>query len=152
MVTRAAAYGSTKINFMVTHFYQDKDNDYVPEFYCYRPDFSGDCLPFTPEIIDMWTKRFVPCLQHAVQLGFTGIAFTPHLDPTTGGWRNAMLINPLMKYGGFSYTDIMLLPLAQAMNSVMADNLTVWFALQGEMSAMVMRYPQEHQRLLPYIK
>jgi hypothetical protein len=28
----------------------------------------------------------------------------------------------------------------------------VWYALQGEMSAMVTSYPREHKILLPYIK
>ena len=28
----------------------------------------------------------------------------------------------------------------------------VWYAMQGEMSAMVTSYPKEHQKLLPYIK
>jgi hypothetical protein len=58
----------------------------------------------------------------------------------------------LCRYGGFSYTDIMLLPLAQAMAAVMTPDTRVWYALQGEMSAMVTAYPAEHQKLLPYIK
>jgi hypothetical protein len=46
----------------------------------------------------------------------------------------------------------MLLPLAEAMAAVMTPDMRVWYALQGEMSAMVTAFPAEHQKLLPYIK
>lgn len=56
------------------------------------------------------------------------------------------------RYGGYSYTDILLQPMASVMASVMNKNLTVWFAMQGEMSKMVTKYPAEHQKLLAYLK
>eukprot|EP00879_Flechtneria_rotunda_P032112 GHRR01035268.1.p1 GENE.GHRR01035268.1~~GHRR01035268.1.p1 ORF type:complete len:181 (+),score=49.48 GHRR01035268.1:123-665(+) len=56
------------------------------------------------------------------------------------------------RYGGFSYTEIMLMPLTAAMANALMANTLVWFALQGEMSAMVYHYPVEHMRLLPWAK
>jgi hypothetical protein len=36
------------------------------------------------------------------------IAITPHLDDGLeyGGWRNALVFDPLAKYGGFSYFEV----------------------------------------------
>eukprot|EP00879_Flechtneria_rotunda_P026552 GHRR01028322.1.p1 GENE.GHRR01028322.1~~GHRR01028322.1.p1 ORF type:complete len:407 (+),score=78.90 GHRR01028322.1:202-1422(+) len=154
MVDRAGLTGSSKINFMVNQYFVDNNEDLVPDYYCYKPDASKECVMFTQDIIERWTEAFKPCLKYAVDtMGFS-IAFTPHLDDggTTGQWRNAMLINPLAKYGGFSYTEIMLMPLTAAMANALMANTLVWFALQGEMSAMVYHYPVEHMRLLPWAK
>lgn len=46
----------------------------------------------------------------------------------------------------------MLKPLADAMAAVLAPQTRVWFAMQGEMGLMVFKYPDEHRRLLPYLK
>lgn len=100
MVDRVWSYGGTKINFMVTHFFVDPSGDLTPDYYCYKPDSTEECLPFTQAAINTWLELFTPCLQYAVWRGFTGISFTPHLDDGLGQgqWRNKMLINPLAKY------------------------------------------------------
>eukprot|EP00775_Hariotina_reticulata_P004880 gene4880-5125_t len=152
-IDNAGLAGSTKVNFVFTHFYVDANKDFVPEHYCFKPGTAEECVRFTAADIAVWTQAFIPCLQYAVGQGFD-IAFTPHLDDGLGSgqWRNAMLIDPLRKYGGFSYTDIMLKPLADAMAAVLAPQTRVWFAMQGEMGLMVFKYPDEHRRLLPYLK
>jgi hypothetical protein len=48
----------------------------------------------------------------------------------TGGWRNGLVFDPLKKYGNYSYAEFMLIPLADALNSVITDEVTVTFALQ----------------------
>lgn len=69
---------------------------------------------------------FQPCLDYAVGLGFD-VAFTPHLDDglNNGQWRNAMLINPLQKYRGMSYTDFVLKPLADVMAATIREKTKV---------------------------
>lgn len=47
------------------------------------------------------------------------------LKPPAGGWRNALVFDPLAKYGGFSYYEIMLRPIAQALNAVITPNTQV---------------------------
>jgi len=42
-----------------------------------------------------------------------------------GQWRNAMQINPLEKYGGMSYFDVVLKPLADAMAAALQENTYV---------------------------
>lgn len=108
------------------------------------------------------------------------IAITPHLDDGLeyGGWRNALVFDPLEKYGGFSYYEVrvhagmhvcmldstarpgcamqrrsmrapdylflllthptsvphpqvMLKPIAQALNAVIQPTTQAWFAMQG---------------------
>jgi hypothetical protein len=77
-VDNAGLAGSTKLNFVFTHYYIDANKDFVPEYYCYKPGASEECVPFTAADITMWTRAFIPCLQYAVGQGFD-IAFTPHL-------------------------------------------------------------------------
>lgn len=98
MVDKVMSFGGTRINFMVTFFFVEKNDDLIPDSYCWKPDGTENCLPFTDDIIETWTQRFTECLRYAVQIGFTGISYTPHLDASDGSqWRNVMLINPLEK-------------------------------------------------------
>lgn len=153
MVNRAGRTGSSRINFVISHYFVDKNRDNVVDYFCLKLTSSPECTPATQELVDKWVALFKPCLDYAVGLGFD-IAFTPHLDDglNNGQWRNAMLINPLQKYGGMSYAEFVLKPLADVMAATLREKTKVWFALQGEMSAMVTAFPREHTKLLPYIK
>lgn len=93
------------------------------------PSGSPECTPATPELVAKWGALFQPCLAYAVGLGFD-IAFTPHLDDglNNGQWRNAMLINPLQKYGGMSYFDFVIKPLADVMAATLQPNTKVCVA------------------------
>jgi hypothetical protein len=153
MVDKAGRTGATMINFVLTHYYVDEDGDYTPERFCYKAGTGAECTAFTPAAVEEWVRLFKPCLAYAVGLGFD-IAYTPHLDDglNAGQWRNAMLIDPLAKYGGMSYFDVVLEPLARAASETIKPSTRVWFALQGEMSAMVTRFPENHRRILPYLR
>lgn len=153
MVDKAGRTGATMINFVLTHYYVDEDGDFTPDAFCYKAGTGAECTTFTPAAVEEWVKRFKPCLSYAVGLGFD-LAFTPHLDDglNKGQWRNAMLIDPLAKYGGMSYFDVVLEPLARAASATMKPTTRLWFALQGEMSAMVTNFPDSHRRILPYLR
>lgn len=47
-----------------------------------------------------------------------------------GGWRNGLRFDPLESYGGYSYVDFMLYPLADALNAVLTANTQVDFGMQ----------------------
>ena len=47
-----------------------------------------------------------------------------------GGWRNGLLMDPLKKYGAFSYADVMLYPLAAALAATGASDTQVLFGMQ----------------------
>jgi hypothetical protein len=153
MVDKAGRTGATKINFVLTHYYVDEDADYVPDYFCYKAGTSPECTKFTQKAADEFVRLVKPCLAYAVGMGFD-LAFTPHLDDglNAGQWRNAMRIDPLAKYGGMSYFDVVLEPLARAASATMLPTTRVWFALQGEMSAMVTLFPDAHRRILPYLR
>ena len=63
------------------------------------------------------------CLAKAVELDLD-ISITPHLDDglEMGGWRNALVFDPLAKYAGYSYYDVVLRPIASALNAVITPD------------------------------
>lgn len=42
-----------------------------------------------------------------------------------GGWRNALVFDPLAKYGGTSYYELMLQPIAKALGAVITNETQV---------------------------
>jgi hypothetical protein len=48
----------------------------------------------------------------------------------TGGWRNGLIFDPLVKYGDYSYAEFMLYPLADALNAVITPTTKVYIAMQ----------------------
>ena len=47
MIDRAGQGGSSKINFVITHYFVDQNRDYIPEYWCYKPSQSPECEPVT---------------------------------------------------------------------------------------------------------
>jgi hypothetical protein len=47
MIDRAGQGGSSKLNFVITHFFVDQNRDYIPEYWCYKPTMSPECVPVT---------------------------------------------------------------------------------------------------------
>ncbi|KAG2493204.1 hypothetical protein HYH03_008624 [Edaphochlamys debaryana] len=159
MVDRAkASAGGTRINFVPTHYWQDKDSNGGVDAYCYM-DSNMDCVRHTAQSIASFRSGLELCFRRAVEEGL-GLSIVPHLDDggRTAAWRNGLKFNPKQKYGGFSYEDVMLNPIADALAAAIAvtpswvDPLPVWFALQGEMSATVLNYPGEYWYLLKEIR
>ena len=65
-------------------------------------------------------------MQKAVDAGLS-IAVSPRLDDGCGlgGWRNGLLFDPFKKYGDWSYMDIMITPLVEALRPVLKHNTKV---------------------------
>jgi hypothetical protein len=93
------------------------------------------------------------CFKEALLHGYT-IYVRPHLDDGTGqgAWRNGLLFKPKEVYEGFSYYDIMLAPIADALREAvqavaeegsLKERPVIYFATQGEMSATIMRFSRE---------
>eukprot|EP01025_Chloroclados_australasicus_P033446 TRINITY_DN3411_c0_g1_i2.p2 TRINITY_DN3411_c0_g1~~TRINITY_DN3411_c0_g1_i2.p2 ORF type:complete len:362 (-),score=59.47 TRINITY_DN3411_c0_g1_i2:442-1527(-) len=93
------------------------------------------------------------CFEYAIDHGLS-ISLSPHLDDglEQGGWRNTLRFDPLVPYGNYSYADIMLYPLADALSSVLTPSTKVWFGLQGEMGATVMYNPRRYTLLFDILK
>uniref|UniRef100_A0A383W7Z6 Glycoside hydrolase family 5 domain-containing protein n=1 Tax=Tetradesmus obliquus TaxID=3088 RepID=A0A383W7Z6_TETOB len=162
-------YAGTEISSTVPLLYQnDWDVNYLGKA---ADDWSSKCIDMVykanefqakvvnccPKVNKLAIDRFrfglQWCLAKAVELGLD-IAITPHLDDglEMGGWRNALVFDPLVKYGNFSYYDVMLRPIAQALNAVITPDTQVLLAMQGEMSATVVRYPRSWTSLVSRLK
>jgi hypothetical protein len=88
----------------------------------------------------------------------------PHLNTIEGRlgnralWRNVVPFSPLAKApandsaGSFSYSDVLLQPAAEAINSVANNNTFVEFALTGEQGLSTWTYPREYLQLLHEMK
>jgi hypothetical protein len=136
----ADASGSNTVNFVNTQYwsYNISDKNYV-QFYCYKEHYEREtCIEFDAAAVGRFKRGMQNCFRKAVEMGMD-ISLTPHLDDAfgLGAWRNALIMDPTAKHagnnteqGGFSYYDIMLRPLAQALNAVISNSTKVFFAMQ----------------------
>ncbi|GIL64350.1 hypothetical protein Vafri_18320, partial [Volvox africanus] len=155
MVNRGkAAAGGTRINFVPTHYWRDQNSDGGIDGFCYMNSDMA-CIGLTAASISSFKAGMELCFRRAIEEGL-GISVVPHLDDggRTAAWRNGLLFNPKQKYGGFSYQEVMLNPVVDALAAALAakpawvDPVPVWLALQGEMSATVLSYPREYTQLV----
>eukprot|EP00878_Enallax_costatus_P016588 GHUV01017406.1.p1 GENE.GHUV01017406.1~~GHUV01017406.1.p1 ORF type:complete len:494 (+),score=70.49 GHUV01017406.1:303-1784(+) len=179
MVWRARRLSrGNKINFVPTHHWVPRDDGFGVSRFCYMHKNPGlpdtvttnngmYCSPWNSAVIQEFEDTMTNCLAEAMRQGFTPY-IRPHLDDGLGKgiWRNGLMFSPSYTYGEFSYKQIMLDPLARALNRALAQasaekklwprqDLTrpvVYMALQGEMSATVMRYTAEWQALIPGLR
>lgn len=113
----------------------------------------------TQERIQAFEDSMGLCFAEARRQGFKTIAITPHLDVAANGqswsirsWRNGVVFDPMSKYGGFSYLEVLLNPLARALGRSFDLSLVkINFCLQGEMGATIFRYPGQYKKLLKSI-
>ncbi len=71
----------------------------------------------------------------------------PHID--AGGnvrvWRNWVNFDPREPYSGYTYADLMLGTIADALAEVTTSNTHVEMALSGEMGGSLFRYPESYR-------
>jgi hypothetical protein len=147
--------GGTKINFVPTLFFVDKNQDSVPEYFATKEGLTYYATNQTNMI--NFVRGMRACFKRTLQEGFQLIEITPHLDDGTGGgqWRNTIIMNPLAKYDGtYSYYDIMIKPLVYSLKRAMEDTIVkpVNFALQGEMNQMLISYPLKWLKLVKIVR
>ncbi|KAF8073017.1 rpsQ [Scenedesmus sp. PABB004] len=162
MVNRAVEIKSKAVNFMVTQYWLDANHDGVVDAYCHKVRWGEGCPRFNKLAIDRFRFGLQWCLAKAVDLGLD-IAITPHLDDglEQGGWRNALNFDPLASYAGFTYYDIMLRPIAQALNAVITPTTQArrpqrgggpWTQLVGQLKADIVRGRDDAAQLQPNLK
>jgi hypothetical protein len=78
-----------------------------------------------------------------------GIVILPHID--SGGrvrtWRNWVDFDPLVEYGGYSYKQLMIDSLADALAGTIGPETSVELALSGEMGTSLFRYPESYREI-----
>jgi hypothetical protein len=136
------------------------------------PGQPSPCEPLTTSAdtakrLASFKRDMEHCFLVAMRAGARTIAIRPHLDSGKGdgAWRNSLLLEPSVAYGGggLSYEDVVLNPLADALSSAQARYKTeaqqlqqplprADFALQGEMSATVVRFPEQWRALVEKVR
>ncbi|WIA33971.1 hypothetical protein OEZ86_007066 [Tetradesmus obliquus] len=176
MVWRAAEAGSDRLNFVPTHHWLGNGGSASSGIagYCYMEhtdpadSSSGStCRPWSEPVITEYRSAMTLCFTEAMRQGMT-LYVRPHLDDGTanGAWRNGLLLQPEAKHSGYSYYDIMLAPIADALRDSLAAAAAggflrtlpgqkrphVYFAMQGEMSATIMRFAGQWAGIIPRLR
>jgi hypothetical protein len=63
-------------------------------------------------------------------------------------WRNWFDFDPLESYGGYSYQQLLIDSLAEALADTVDDQTRVELSLSGEMGTSLFRYPQSYRKLV----
>ncbi len=128
MVDRAAGQINSRLNFVPVLFWVDRSvKSAMPSqtskisYFCFQRYVQSDgtvkCQPATQTDIDAFQEGMQACFSRAVQHRMA-IHISPQLNDGTGqaAWQNLLNLNPLKKYEDFSYIEVMLYPLALAIN------------------------------------
>ena len=156
MIDRATKFRQSKLMFVPTLFWVQTGDGPV-DHYCYSRTYDHNghvqCPAATSDAIERFRWAMQRCFQRAIDSNLS-IALSPHVDDGRGEgrWRNLLAFDPLEKRNGYSYADVVLYPLAEALRSVARADTKIYFGMQGEMSATVFRHPQSWRRLIPDMK
>lgn len=156
MVDRGALQTNSRLNFVPTLFWADKthapgarNSTNSISHYCFQRSYNTDgsvtCKPATQRDVDSFQHSTQACFVRAIEYNLS-IEVSPRLQHSTHQSipSNTLDFNPLMGYEGFSYMEVMLLPLAHALNGAINNKTEVWVALQGQMGASLFKHPMEY--------
>lgn len=118
-------------------------------------DPRGSSVPASQDSISRWRRGLQACFSHAVSQGMQQLHVVGHWDPlhpvllkpTT--WRNLMAIGPRQRAGaGYTFYDVMIGPVVEALNAVASPSVSVWFSVSGEMGLSNYLHPQDWKDVL----
>jgi hypothetical protein len=157
---RAQRIGSSVLNFVVTSHWlpppagRASNARGAVALYCVMDGTEGHhaCIPWTPALVANFRDSLALCFAEAMRGGLT-VSVRPHLDDASPAraWRDGLAFDPLADYGGWSYKQIMLNPVADALALALKETRAereraakpakVYFSLQGEMGVTIARFP-----------
>ena len=151
-VKRAKGLGQRHFSLVVTAYWKGGPHgvqgygfkDVSPRY------FEGYGFPDpTPAGVEAWKRGLQRCFKAAVAAGFTGLQVLNHIDAHDGStWRNLLDFDPLAKYNGWSYEDVVVRPAAEALRAVVKPTTKVWFMVSGEMGRSVFGHPTSYLKLI----
>ena len=160
MVDRAALETNSRLNFVPTLFWVDRTHNQGTQnptnsisHFCFQRSYSADgivsCKPATQQDVDNFEQGMQACFMRAVQYNMS-IQVSPRLQHSTEQMipSNTLDLNPVLDYEDFSYMEVMLTPLAHALNGAINNKTQVWVALQGQMGMSLFKYPMEYLQAL----
>eukprot|EP00879_Flechtneria_rotunda_P029190 GHRR01031470.1.p1 GENE.GHRR01031470.1~~GHRR01031470.1.p1 ORF type:complete len:383 (+),score=118.71 GHRR01031470.1:889-2037(+) len=112
----------------------------------------GSCEAPNKDNIERFTGLLAKCMKKAVIAG-KNIAVLAHLDNMQQyTWRNLLQFNPTQKKNGYSYADVVIAPMANAVNRAIRRGTKVVFTLNGETGKSVSQYASQWLKLVAYTK
>eukprot|EP00775_Hariotina_reticulata_P001231 gene1231-1570_t len=149
MVRNALSLNAKSIKFVPTVHYYGSESSL--NSYCFRNNW-GSCEAPNKDNIERFTALLAKCMKLVVDAG-KDIAVLAHLDNMQQyTWRNLLQFNPNEKKGGYSYADVVIAPMANAVNRVIKPGTQVIFTLNGETGKSVSQYAAEWLKLVPSTK
>eukprot|EP00775_Hariotina_reticulata_P003580 gene3580-3846_t len=150
-LTRARSFGDS-VSFALAVFPMAPDK-YSLDSWTYK-DANGNNIAASSDSIFRWQKGLQACFKYAIDQGFRTLHILGHWDPlhpvllrpTT--WRNLMDISPRQKAAGYTYEDVLVRPVIQALNAVPSSATSIWFSISGEMGLSNYLYSKEWKKLL----
>jgi len=142
----AAALGNKKVNILFTAHFLLKDDKI--DYYCIKND-DNICRPVNDELIARMRGHWDKCVQAAVDRKMA-LSIYIQIDDASPAllWRNNLKFDPLVKYSGYSYDDVLTRPLAEIVRARAIPEKHVEFSLQGEMGATLAYFPEGNLKLL----
>ncbi len=137
-VERALKFDPENIHFLVTAQFLS-DNKNRPRFFCIN-NTLGKCEYISENLINRIFSKLETCVSQVPKSIHTQFSF--HLNDRNSSkvWRNYLLVDPIAKYNGWSYQDILITPLIQLVSNLnRSSNSSI--SMQGEMGASVFKYP-----------
>lgn len=143
-VDRAKKLNMKSIEFQFSAYWTGPKPE-KPSGWCYKNGYLR-CEAVTAASIKTLQDGMASCAQYAVDSGFKAVVLIPKIDYNEFYyWRNDLWFNPLDKFDGFSYVDILLTPFAGALNAVAAKapaGVNFYLALQAETAKSVTYGPR----------
>ena len=147
-IDEAAKHGERQMNVVVTAFVDLTDDLHIKTF----GSFSGRDFHYEPcndamrdALGQKLHKVFARMVEHNM-----AIFVLPHID--AGGkvqeWRNWVDFDPLEPHGGYSYGDLVLGTIADALAETVKPTTHVELALSGEMGTSLFRYPESYRTIV----
>ncbi|GAB4813506.1 hypothetical protein N2152v2_000552 [Parachlorella kessleri] len=134
---------SCKSSNLSSYYCYNRFNATSVKYWCYDRD---QCHSPDQWEIDRFRDALAACMKVAVASGFN-LAVNMHVDDATngglGGWRNTLDFSPLDKYGGRSYEEVVLNPIADAIKAAAGANTKVDLIMQGEMGATIFYHSKD---------
>ncbi|MEX0641861.1 MAG: cellulase family glycosylhydrolase [Pirellulales bacterium] len=147
-IDAAAARGERRLNVVVTILVDLTEDLRIKSF----GSFSGSRFAYEPyddamreELKAKLRQVFARMVTHNM-----AISILPHID--AGGrvrqWRNWVDFDPLESYSGYTYDDLMIGTIANALAETAREATEIEMALSGEMGTSLFLYPESYRTIV----
>jgi hypothetical protein len=148
-VEQVAAQGHRRVNIVVTLHCRLDEHLKVLDYGLIRAVEGWHYTPFDEPLRRQFRESLRAAFARAVALGLD-VAVLPHLDAAGPqfGWRNRFDMDPSAVCGGYSYQQIMIDTIVDALEGAVGETTGVDLALTGEMGRTVFAYPESYRRMI----